>query len=267
MRDITATLLDLAVRGYLEIEETESPRFLFLKDRDYRLIAATPADGALKQHEHKLLAGLFKRGRDVTLSSLENEFYTQLPKIQGALYEEVSARGKWFPVSPERVRRMYVVLGLVAIAAGFAIGIPMEHGPLGLSVGACGGIVLLMSRAMPRRTRRGRRAQQEILGFQEFALRVEADRLERLGTRDVALFERLLPVAFVLGAADAWSEAVADLYTEPPRWYRSHRGGSFRPRAFVSDIGQALDTAGTVMNSRPRSSGSGSSGFGGGGSW
>jgi uncharacterized membrane protein YgcG len=142
----------------------------------------------------------------------------------------------------------------------------MERGPLGLSLGVCGGIVLLMSRVMPRRTRRGRRAQQEILGFQEFALRVEADRLERLGTRDVALFERLLPFAFVLGAADAWSEAFADLYTEPPRWYRAQRGGSFRPRGFVTDIGQALDTAATVMTSRPRSSGSGSSGFGGGGS-
>jgi uncharacterized membrane protein len=119
---------------------------------------------------------------------------------------------------------------------------------------------------MPRRSRSGRRAQQEILGFQEFVKRVEADRLERLGTRDVAHFERLLPFAFVLGAADAWAEAFADLYTEPPRWYRSHRGGTFHPRGFVSDIGRALDTAGNVMQSRPRSSGSGSSGFGGGGS-
>ena len=35
MGDITATILDLAVRGYLQIEETETTKFLFLSDTDY----------------------------------------------------------------------------------------------------------------------------------------------------------------------------------------------------------------------------------------
>jgi len=66
-----------------------------------------------------------------------------------------------------------------------------------------------------------------------------------------------------MGAADAWAEAFADLYTEPPSWYHSRRGGSFRPRRFVADVGRSLRTTGETLQSRPR--GSGSSGLGGGG--
>jgi len=105
------------------------------------------------------------------------------------------------------------------------------------------------------------------------------DRLERLGQRDTAHFEKLLPYAFVLGAADRWAEAFADLYTRPPDWYRGYGdSGHFRPRRFIADVGRSLETCGQSMRSKP--SGSGSSGFssgggfsgggfggGGGGSW
>ncbi len=72
----------------------------------------------------------------------------------------------------------------------------------------------------------------------------------------------------MLGAADAWAEAFADLYTEPPEWYVGHAAGRFYPRHFVSQVGRSLETAGNVMKSTP-SRGSGGSGFGGGGggSW
>ena len=116
---------------------------------------------------------------------------------------------------------------------------------------------------MPRRTAKGRRAYQHIRSFQEFVERVEADRLERLGMRNLEQFEKLLPYAFVLGAADAWAKAFADLYREPPAWFESHSGDRFRASRFVDRVGHALDTAGNVMTSQPR--GSGSSGFSGGG--
>ena len=83
----------------------------------------------------------------------------------------------------------------------------------------------------------------------------------------IALYNRL--VRLRNGCESAWSyidaraEAFADLYTEPPSWYHSRRGGSFRPRRFVADVGRSLRTTGETLQSRPR--GSGSSGLGGGG--
>jgi uncharacterized membrane protein len=274
MSDITATLLDLAVRGYLQIEEQESKKFIFLSETDYVLHRSAKSDEGLKLHERRILLGIFGGRSSVELSSLKDEFYSRLPGIRVDLYQEVSRDGRWFPARPDQVRTRYMALALVMT---FAFAIPafvLGSAPLAISVVASGVIAALWSRHMPRKTRRGRRAHQHILGFKEFVERVEGDRLERLGLRDISSFEKLLPYAFVLGVADAWAEAFADLYTEPPQWYASHHDGPFRPRHFVSRVGRTLDTAGSVMRSTPNR-GSGSSGFssgggfggGGGGSW
>ena len=59
--DITSTIIDLAVRGYLKIEETESTKFFFFSDRDYKLIKTRePGQGELKPHEEKIFSGIFK---------------------------------------------------------------------------------------------------------------------------------------------------------------------------------------------------------------
>jgi uncharacterized membrane protein YgcG len=264
VKDITASILDLAVRGHLRIEEKEIKSFLFLSETDYLLHREDGGDEtALKPHEQKLLRALLGSRSSVALSSLKNEFYTELPGIQQALYQEVSREGRWFPAPPDRVRKRYMGIAIGICLPLAAIAFFGENGPLLLSAIACAVIALFWSRWMPRRTLRGRRAQQHIRGFQEFVARVEVDRLERLGMRNLEQFEKLLPYAFVLGAADEWAQAFADLYREPPSWYLSPSGGSFRASRFVDRVGHALDTAGNVMTSQPR--GSGSSGFSGGG--
>lgn len=288
MVDVTASILDLAIRGHLTIEEEESARFLFLRDRDYRLRRTTPpgggsasdgkdtapdsaADGGagetLKRHEAILLTRIFEDGDEVLVSELKNRFYKHLPRVREALYGEVSRDARFFPASPETVRRRWALGGAAVAGLGvlviFATGVPF--GPA-LAFVAAGAIVLVFSRVMPRRTRRGRRAYEEILGFREFLERVDADRLERMGARTTERFERLLPHAIVLGVADAWADAFAGIYTEPPSWYRSPRYATgFHPRHFVTDVGESLGTLGQTLASQPRSSGSGSSGFGGGG--
>ncbi|MFQ5457145.1 MAG: DUF2207 domain-containing protein, partial [Myxococcota bacterium] len=127
-----------------------------------------------------------------------------------------------------------------------------------------GALIAVFSPFMPRRTARGKRAQAEILGFREFVERVDADRLDRMGGRTAGNFEKVLPFAIVLGVADAWADAFADLYRQPPAWYVGPRHGAFNPRVFVGDLGQSLKTIGATMASSPR--GSGGSGMAGGGS-
>jgi uncharacterized membrane protein YgcG len=169
-----------------------------------------------------------------------------------------------------------IVLGLSSVGAVLASAAGSGAGLVAIAASAA--IGLAFARAMPRRTRKGRRVRQHILGFQEFVERVEVDRLERLGMRSVEQFEKLLPYAFVLGVADSWADAFSGLYTEPPQWYVGRNDGPFRPGHFVDRVGHSLQTAGSAMSSHPR--GSGSSGFssgggfsgggfagGGGGSW
>jgi len=260
--DISATLLDLAVRGYLRIEEAESAGFLFLRDRDWRLVKLRDAEG-LRPHEALLFGSLFGGSDSVLVSSLKNRFYTQLPAIRSSIDGAVSRDGRFFPASPEQVRRRWAAGGVAALVCGIGAFWVNAPAPAGIAIALCGGIVLVFSRVMPRRTARGRKVYEEILGFREFVQRVDKDRLERMGARTAERFEKVLPFALVLGAADAWAEAFDGLYQEPPRWYVGRTHGPFHPRAFVSDLGQSLGTIGSALASAPR--GSGRSGFGGGG--
>lgn len=263
--DITSSILDLAIRGFLRIEEIEGDGFLFLKERDVRLVKLREPEG-LRHHETLLLQHLFAGRDQVLISSLKDVFYEHLAELQQALYDEVSREGRFFPTSPRKVRRLWAGGGLVLLGAGvfsfFADLVPAAAIPLGLS----GLVVLGFAKVMPRRTRRGRRVYEEILGFKEFVGRVDRDRLERMGRLEPGLFEKALPFAIVLGVADQWADAFADLYTEPPQWYSSaDSNATFRPRVFVSDLGGSLDSIGQTLSSQPSSSGSGSSGLGGGG--
>ena len=65
MRDITATIVDLAVRGYIVIEEKEKEHMLGLysnKEYVFHLKKQLPEWTGLKPHELSLLAGIFANG-------------------------------------------------------------------------------------------------------------------------------------------------------------------------------------------------------------
>ncbi len=85
MRDITATVVDLAVRGYLRIEEREEKLLLGLIDQA-RTTSSTgsshrPGRRPLETHESRVLDGIFESGSaTVKLSDLENEFYQHLSR-------------------------------------------------------------------------------------------------------------------------------------------------------------------------------------------
>jgi len=267
LSDLTATIVDLAVHGFLRIEEVETKSFLFLTNRDYVLVKLREPEGR-KAHERELMTALFGGADRVKVSDLRNTFYVHLPEIQKALYGELTGReGGCFATDPERTRRGWLNAGIVISVAGFFLSSPPELRIAGISCAVSGLIVLAFARSMPRRTRKGRQALQEILGLREFLSRVEADRLQREGVRTRERFEAILPYAIVLGCADAWANAFADIYTQPPAWFGSPRyDREFTPRLLVHHMGQSLTTIGRAMTSAPRSAGSGISGFGGGGS-
>jgi uncharacterized membrane protein len=77
------------------------------------------------------------------------------------------------------------------------------------------------------------------------------------------MFEKFLPYAMALHVEKKWVQVFADIYREPPNWYRGPYGVGFTPYFLVNDLDMMSARAGTVMASSPRSSGG--SGFGGGG--
>ena len=94
LADITATVLDLAVRGHLRIEERESKGFLFLNHRDYELVRLESSE-PLRPFETTLLSALFGADDRVLVSSLKNKFYHHVPTLKRSLYE-MTGGGRWF---------------------------------------------------------------------------------------------------------------------------------------------------------------------------
>ncbi|MFO8173750.1 MAG: DUF2207 domain-containing protein [Longimicrobiales bacterium] len=272
-RDVSATLVDLAVRGFLRVEESESSVFFGLgKDSDYRLVRLRKESGwaGLKPHEEELLQGLFGRGghRDeVMLSDLKNEFYKVLGDIKDQLFQALKSAG-FYRHRPDKVAGAFIAIGVVSLGLaipGFQIlaGIFFISPLTALLAGVLTALpVLGFGIFMPARTVKGARTLEEILGFQEFLDRVESDRYRRMITSP-EMFEEYLPFAMALGVEDGWARAFRDLYTEPPAWYVGRHPHAFHSGAFVSDLSRMASQAGTVMTSQPRSTGS--SGFGGGG--
>jgi hypothetical protein len=281
MRDITATIVDLAVRGYLHIEERKTEGFfgLFASD-DYRFTLKRPRQdwAALRSHEHSLLNAMFSGGGDwVDLSDLKNKFYKHLPRLKDGLYGMLVSRG-YYTKRPDRVRLLYmaggaVVGGLLAWGSGALMVFFGMQPAAGIVAGVLSGLIIVaFGWYMPSRTPGGTRELEKVLGFQEFLSRVEGDRLARMASTP-RMFEEFLPYAMALGVEETWAKAFEGIYREPPQWYTgSGPIHTFRPTAFTSNLGRMSTQAAAVMASAPRSSGgsgfrggSSGGGFGGGG--
>jgi uncharacterized protein (TIGR04222 family) len=278
-RDVVPTIVDLAVRGYLRIEETERDHLLFFTKKDYRLARAdNPPDlGDLKAYERKIFNALFPDIRkEVMVSDLRQKFYTTIESVQEALYERLT-REKLFHGNPSTIRLTYLIGGIVAVVVA-GVGLTIASGlggamadraiPLGfLAVAVSLVMVYLFARSMPRLTRRGVETVAKVLGHREFIARVHKDQIRRLLEKQPDLFGRVLPYAMVFGLADRWAEAFEGLTIPPPAWYSgpSVHSGQWSVSDFTSDLGSSVHTMEQAFVSRPSSGGSGGSGFGGGG--
>ena len=269
-RDITSTIIDLAVRGYIKIEETAEKILLFThKDYVFHLLKPREQWGAeLAPHERVMLENVFASGDETRLSSLKNRFYTAVPVIRQDIMAALKRKGIYL-LDPESANG-YSLGAAVAILIPFAIFQFMRWANFFNSVVllvAClavsGLIWWLFARVMTAKTVKGARTRIAVLGFQEFMNRVDADRLKIMPP---TTFEKFLPYAMALGVEHHWAQAFAGIVKDPPQWYVGPGGtyAAFNPIFFSSSMHNMASDMHQVFVSAPRAS-SGGSGFGGGG--
>jgi uncharacterized membrane protein len=273
MRDITATLVDLAVKGYLTIEQKEESHLLGLThSKDYILHMKKPPGewAAARSHEQEMLAALFDEGASpvVALSDLQNHFYTCLPAIRDRIFSALMQDG-YYLHRPDTVRQGYFGAGLVIGGLLVFGGVGYFQNATGIAAGswilagiASGLVICVFGWFMSARTIAGARALEKVLGFEQFLGRVEKDQIERL-EKTPELFEKYLPYAMALKVEKKWVQAFSGIALQPPQWYQGYYGGNFTAFYLVNDLNMMSMQASSVMASAPRSSGG--SGFGGGG--
>ncbi|WP_420174665.1 DUF2207 domain-containing protein [Luteococcus sp. OSA5] len=271
-RDVTATLIDLAVRGHLTIEQTGKKTWTFTRSRP-----RVPQQ--LLPHEKKVLEHLFSKGNQVTTKQLKNKRYAKLfPQARSALYKQVTGGRHWFSSSPQTTRIVWLAVGLLVAGMGllgFILGMLLLNLAWpGLALLVVGLALAVVSPWMPARTAEGSAALAQARGFELYLRTAEADQLRFEEGEDI--FSRYLPWAIMFGVAERWSKLFEQLaaegrYDMQPGWYvGNHYAFSYGYLgSSISSMGDSFSSAmqssqAAAAASSMQSSGGGS-GFSGGG--
>jgi len=272
-RDISAAIVDLAVRGYLQIIEDET-KVLFVTSKSYRLKRLKPDDATLKPFEVALMLGLFGSDEEVRLTDRRSSMVVAKRKIEKDVYEEMATLG-YYAKNPTTVRSWYVAIALVVAFLTHVLGTAVAatlNGAVFVYVAgiATAVIVGVFGMVMPKKTELGAIACEKALGFKLYLETAEKYRIQ--WQEKEKIFEKFLPYAMVFGVADRWSKALADVAREQPGWFVGNYV-AFNAVDFSHRVNTFTSAAAAVA--APKSSGgSGGSGFsgggfggGGGGSW
>jgi hypothetical protein len=256
--DVTATIVDLAVRGYLLIEE-EDRAVTGRLDWTLRRLDRPQVD--LLPYERILLDALLTApdgsGRAaVKLSELGGTFATKLAQVRSAMYDDVVKQG-WFARRPDTVRSRWTIAGilvtLLGIAGTVALALTTEWALAGLALIIAGAALAYGGQYMPAKTARGATVLAHTIGFRAFLERGAVPDGDAAASRQrIALFSRFLPYAVVFDTVPKWAETVKDAgeqgadnlywYEGPAEWDLSKFAESMR--TFT------LATSGSISQSR-----------------
>jgi Predicted membrane protein (DUF2207) N-terminal domain/Predicted membrane protein (DUF2207) C-terminal domain len=237
-RDVIATVVDLAVRGYLSIEPITTA--FGAQDFMFKRLKEVAGDPDLKDFELYVLAKVFGGDWGINmrlLSEVKHDYDNVFPPIRDRLYRLMVEDGL-VPASPGNVRAGWMFAGAATAVAGFML---PSYGPSWLGFydtwlrigGVLSGLVFVgWSWVMPHKTRQGVQQAAHVRGFQEFLERAEKDRLDRM---PADTFHRWLPWAIALGVTERWIFNFQGVTVSRPSWYMSR--GDFSLPSFAHELG------------------------------
>lgn len=261
--DVTATIIDFAVRGYLKITELDKQGW-FAKT-DWRLDKLRDPGDELLPYEDRLFKALFRGRESVQVSALKTKFYEDLAEVKSDLYGDAVGR-RWFARNPETVRRWWLVAAVAVTVTGallsVASGFLFERALIPVPLILAGIVLMVFSRAMARRTATGSEAYRRVLGFKRYIATAETRRQEF--NEQANIFARYLPYAIVFECVDKWADAFEGMDEQVREatgyWYAGTV--PFQVGAFTAGMGSFSSSMSTAISSTP--GGSGGSGFSGG---
>ncbi len=260
-RTFAAAVVNLAVKGCLEIRET---------DGDYSLWRTDRTDAEMAPGERVLLSQLFKAGPVIELDDENHKIIGGARKAHRRALQVNYERIYFFTNSPLLIPAILIAAGGVAAVVLSGGVTPAAVVVLALTLALIGGFHFLMKAATPK----GRELMDRLEGFRLYLDVAERDdiNLRNPPEKTPQLFERYLPFALALGVEQAWAEQFAEVFARidaggesyRPVWYQ----GDFNParvNSFTSSVGRSLTRAIASSSTPPGSSSGGGGGFSGGG--
>src|SRR5216684_2989536 len=192
-KDVTATIVDLAVRGHLAIAESPNKA-------DWTLTWKGSPATDLSAYEKTIIDGLFTGRNQVALSTLKGTFAPNLKTAEGQIYDDAMSR-RLFTSRPDMAQGGWLVLGFIVILAGIyltrILALTIGWGLVGLAVVLTGILLMVTAKYMPQRSAAGRDLLQHTLGFRLYMTTAEKYRQQFAAKAEI--FTQLLPYAIVFG--------------------------------------------------------------------
>lgn len=210
--DVTASLIDLAVRGHLRIEEL--PRTGEFARTDWMIVRRSDGDEAgLADFERALLAAVSpaEGERGVRVSDIGPAIAAHIADVQSGLYDDVVSSG-WFDHRPDSTRNVWGTAGVIALVGAVVVtGVLVAlttFGLLGLALVALALGLCFVGQEMPARTSAGASLYAGLVQLREELTHQPTDRMPP--GRELHELSEVLPYAIVLGGRDRWIDAIVD---------------------------------------------------------
>jgi hypothetical protein len=223
---VTATIIDLAVRGHLHIRQLE-PGELPSKLADWELTRLTDGDPTFLPYERTLFGALFY-GRDrVRLSDLRYVMAGDLNLVRQQLGDDLVTQG-WYRRRPDETRKWGRRIGVLALIGAIVAAGVLAYFGLGLvGLGLVAGAIALLvaARDFPARTAVGSAVLERVRGFRLYVATVEAPQIPFQEREQI--FTAYLPYAIAFGLGERWASVFGELAATVVPWYTGADGGGW----------------------------------------
>lgn len=276
MVEITATLIDLARRGHLRIEQTK-PKTL-LRKAEYTFTKLS-AKSKLQDYEKDLLDAIFAGKSNMELKNVSKTTVpSAITKAKAAFKKNLETKNYYLKAESKKDKsKLLLRLGLFSFAMVTTLNV------LAIIAGVNGGYIvwsfitaflgLVFGAAIAHKVRYSTSGYQEwakVEGLKLFLSVAEKDRIKfhNAPKKTPNLFNKLLPYAIALGVEKEWAKQFDGMdLEEATSWYRSptHNFSAYYLASSLSSDFSSSVASNFSPPSQSSSSGGGGGGFSGGG--
>lgn len=248
-REIAATLVDLAERGYIFVINRGRGEYRFGERRNFE---------GLADFEKYLGVEIFRGGMKRGLTEIKQEPKTQIfsetiSKIYVSIYNQIASLG-YFVENPNQVHLKFHIVGIAFFflsVIGFILGAMFLPDPpyllfgfFGMSLASL--IIIRMSDYLPLRTKAGSEVLSRWLSFREFLKTYQ----KHVGYQEImeGIFLKYLPYAFTLDVERAWATHFVNVPFKMPDWYSSPKD-IYVLSEFTADLYPLIEYITSIMES------------------
>ncbi|MFH1456993.1 MAG: DUF2207 domain-containing protein [Patescibacteria group bacterium] len=271
MRDLTATIIDLARRGYLKLKQEDKKALGFNVGTDWVLLRTEKAVDDLSDYEKDLINIFFeddtKKVMPLQKIKSSGDIAHNIKQAKKNVYAKVTKDG-WFVKNPETTRATLTIIGGAVIFGFFFFGGFNSLSIISIiSILVTGVLIILFAQIMPKKTQEGAIMKEKLEGLKMFLSATEKDRVKFHFSpkSNPETFADYLPWAIIFEVEKEWANVFKGVDLQPPNWFVGHWATHYMAMSLVDSLGSFNNSFGKTMTAVTAGAAKGISGFGGGG--